>query len=474
MAETQAGPTDSYYKFLKEKNKREKEGVEALLSQELALIEDNVVIADLNLLRAEGTFSGEEREIPKDQAQYEQAFSLRELEGSNSMYSLQDTDWDSIDEFILKYFQESSGTVGELDISSIKNLDPAVAATLAYAITKHFMIFDEEMEQNPAGEKAMAANTQSADKLLVEKHGICRHFTKVAIAIYDRLKQIDESGSLTDTVLLPVGNTLMDDIPGPHAYCLLIAKRTETVLSIGDPTFLKTMDREVHSNLRLASLVSTLIEKHLLTVLDIKEETLLAIIDIELSRLDKWVNLEKKLTTGNSDQGLNNASAILEQGFDERTALFFTEATSVLQLIYALNTAKSMLEKPDYGGIVSRENMESGAQSMFDWVIWKSEQLPLQATVGGIIKMLDIAPQGIINLELFTSILTALKDLLTKANGQLEQALYQKLQFILNGLKNDTMPVYSDDPWGAVGQQRKYSEEKTTEAQLLLNDLANK
>lgn len=470
--ESQPGPTDSYYRYLKEKGKREQSGrsTDTLLSQELALVRDNVVIADLNLLRAEGTFSLEERNIPKDQARYDQVLSLQKLEGDDSMYSLKDTDWEVIDEFILKYFQDTDAQKS-YDFESIKDLDPAMGATLAYEIAKHFMVYDQEMRMHPAGEKSVEANTKSANQLLTEGKGVCRHFTKVAIAIYDRLKQIDGSGSLTDTILLPVGNELMDDVSEPHAYCILIAKRSETVFSVGDPTFLSTLNREVHSDLRLASLISTLIEKNLLDALDIREETLLALIDEELGRLDKWLNFTKKLSTQKAQEGvvLNNENFIKEQGFDERAAHFLEEASSTLQIIYALNTAKSMLQSQDRNKIITPQQVEESSQAMFDWIMKKSKQLPESAVASGVNRMLNIAPNGTINLKLLASIIRSLTELSKPIDEPIKQALREKLQARLNWLKNEQALAGNSDPW--ANPQMKYANEQIDEVQELLDNL---
>ena len=124
------GPTDSLHRYLQEKNRRLADGedTDSLLSQELALVGDGVVVADLDLLKAEGTFDKSERVVPKNEAKYNDILSLDRLKQKDTFYGLEDTDWIKMDELILQFFEKNE-SVDDLQITSIYDLDPAVATT---------------------------------------------------------------------------------------------------------------------------------------------------------------------------------------------------------------------------------------------------------------------------------------------------------------------------------------------------------
>jgi hypothetical protein len=485
MAESSyPGPADDYYRYLQEKKRRlhAGEAMDSPLNQELAFVRNGVVIADLKLLMKEGTFPQSERFVSKENAElpitfYREMLEKSDRRGVKGMFNIEDTNWNILDQQVNTFVTDNPAILKKLGITSINALDPATATILAFEITNHYLAYDEEMAKTLTGDATLEADRKSADQLIVEGKGICRHFTKVAVAIYERLRQLDKTGSLTDTVLLPVGNMLMDDLPGGHAYTVLVGRRSETVISVGDPTFYRQDYPEVHSDTRLASLVATLIDNNLLNTFNIDRETLIGFVDEQLGRIDKRVNFQKKRKTdayikANKDQIPEN-DYIREHGFDERANHIFQNGVSVLQVVYALNAAKALAQDKTSKHI-SEQHLEIATDNVFDFIDNHSAELSEQTLPRAIERIFEISPRAV-NLSLLKRIVTRLLELpkphSDKTTGNILQSVRDASDRLRLAVVHEINP---DDIWAEPITRSRYKSSEFAELQNKLEDLSTK
>lgn len=318
MGELSDGPSGKEFALLRQLETNDSKGKSSLLAQERGFVRKTVAVVDLPTLRHEGTFPTEHQPASQD------TISLRDLTGvlygDALIEKINRTDWTKVGQQIDQFVAENPDLLKGLDISDIANIDPAQAATLAvemasakikYAldlVPQYYFLLDEESRlevdrQRAEGSYAnkIATEMQQIDQMTVDElvsggKGVCRHYSLVAMGVYEQLKKLDQSGRLKDTYFVELGNVAMTEGEDPHSYNLLIARRPgfDTVLSIADPTMYRTPyttgEQENFTESRLASAVAQIAKGDLPEKLNIDRKDLESILMERIDRYERRLN----------------------------------------------------------------------------------------------------------------------------------------------------------------------------------------
>lgn len=283
------------YTYETERNKRKDspEDLKALLAQELAFVGKTYVIADLPVLRKEGTHlidgesSKNDKTIPIPFPTQEEIYTIER--GYNE--HREKTDYSQMLEIANSLIQEYSSDIqSQFDAQKIKDRDPATIVSLVtFLVAKKMDYFDELVEigrywnndipkeerpgfSNLPPEKQeliLQIDKMSANDLLKTGLGVCRHMTHVAVELFNTIKLNDSTGNLSNTHLYDLSllsTTVQADVTEDHAALMMISKyNNEVVVSLTDPTFISGEMNgkadEVHerfSDTRLAAAINLL------------------------------------------------------------------------------------------------------------------------------------------------------------------------------------------------------------------------
>lgn len=310
-----------------------------------AFVQPHVGIADLPAWRTSSALNDEKFVDPEPAIPLSKLYE-EEPDKFNIVQKLEKTNWRVIDEHIAAFLTTHPDVAKSIGITSLNEpLHPASVATMAMEIAarnityayelveEYYEYMEPEWKQkiddlraqrnsadhrftsngNPVQDFFNKENARydemTPDQILENRRGVCRQYSQVATAIYERAKQMQPDGPLKNTFLVPTYTA--DNGPAGidterHAFDLLIAHKgnlEHTMIGIMDPTWYipdNTTGHEIErfAEARLISALQFATEHGLDQQFNIPKQELTNLIDGQLDRI-------RQLTTESKDR-VNN------------------------------------------------------------------------------------------------------------------------------------------------------------------------